>query len=48
MSKKILFVYPRFERHADSHPELRRFVPMNEYLGSPSLGISTMAAITPM
>jgi len=47
MTKKILFVYPRFERHADSHPELREFVPMNEYLGSPSLGISTMAAITP-
>lgn len=44
---KVLFVYPRFERHADSHPELRRFVPMNEYLGSPSLGIATMAAITP-
>lgn len=44
---KILFVYPRFERHADSHPELRQFVPMNEYLGSPSLGIATMAAITP-
>lgn len=45
--KKILFVYPRFNRHADSHPELRQYVPMNEYLGSPSLGISTMAAITP-
>ncbi|MCB9735831.1 MAG: cobalamin B12-binding domain-containing protein [Deltaproteobacteria bacterium] len=44
---KLLFVYPRFERHADSHPELRTFVPMNEYLGSPSLGIATMAAITP-
>jgi len=47
MRKKILFVYPRFNRHADSHPELRTYVPMNEYLGSPSLGISTMAAITP-
>ncbi len=44
---KVLFVYPRFSRHADSHPELRRYVPMNEYLGSPSLGISTIAAVTP-
>ena len=44
---KVLFVYPRFNRHADSHPELRQFVPMNEYLGSPSLGISCVAAVTP-
>lgn len=44
---KVLFVYPRFERHADSHPELRQFVPMNEYLGSPSLGIAAVAAVTP-
>lgn len=44
---KVLFVYPRFARHADDHPELRQFVPMNEYLGSPSLGISTIAAVTP-
>lgn len=42
---KILFVYPRFERHADSNPELRQFVPMNEYLGSPSLGIAMMSAL---
>lgn len=47
MTKKLLFVYPRFERHADSHPELRQHVPMNEYLGSPSLGIAAIAAITP-
>lgn len=44
---KILFVYPRFERHADSNPELRTFVPMKEYLGSPSLGIASVAAVTP-
>lgn len=44
---KVLFVYPRFNRHADSHPELRQHVPMNEYLGSPSLGIATVAAVTP-
>jgi hypothetical protein len=44
---KVLFVYPRFERHADSNPELRRYVPMNEYLGSPSLGIAAIAAVTP-
>ncbi len=44
---KILFVYPRFERHAESNPELLDFVPMNEYLGSPSLGIAMIAAVTP-
>lgn len=44
---KVLFVYPRFDRHAESHPELRRWVPMNEYLGSPSLGIASLAAVTP-
>lgn len=44
---KILFVYPRFSRHADDHPELRRWVPMKEYLGSPSLGIASIAAVTP-
>lgn len=44
---KVLFVYPRFERHADSNPELRTYVPMKEYLGSPSLGIASVAAVTP-
>ncbi len=44
---KILFVYPRFQRHAEAHPELKQWVPMNEYLGSPSLGIAMMAAVTP-
>ena len=44
---KVLFVYPRFKRHADAHPELRKWVPMNEYLGSPSLGIAMVAAVTP-
>jgi radical SAM superfamily enzyme YgiQ (UPF0313 family) len=44
---KVLFVYPRFQRHADSNPELRASVPMNEYLGSPSLGIAQIAAVTP-
>jgi len=44
---KVLFVYPRFQRHADAHPELREHVPMNEYLGSPSLGIASLAANTP-
>ena len=45
--KKILFVYPRFSRHAQHHPELLDAVPMNEYLGSPSLGIASVAAVTP-
>lgn len=44
---KVLFVYPRFDRHSDSHPELRTYVPMNEYLGSPSLGIAMLGACTP-
>jgi radical SAM superfamily enzyme YgiQ (UPF0313 family) len=44
---KILFVYPRFQRHAQAHPELLDVVPMNEYLGSPSLGIACLAAVTP-
>lgn len=44
---KILFVYPRFLRHAESNPELRAVVPMKEYLGSPSLGIASLAALTP-
>ncbi len=44
---KVLFVYPRFSRHAETHPELRDWVPMNEYLGSPSLGLAMIAAMTP-
>lgn len=44
---KVLFVYPRFARHADHNPELLRHVPMEEYLGSPSLGIAMTAATTP-
>jgi radical SAM superfamily enzyme YgiQ (UPF0313 family) len=44
---KALFVYPRFQRHAEANPQLRELVPMNEYLGSPSLGIAALAAVTP-
>ncbi len=44
---KILFVYSGFQRHAQAHPELLEVVPMNEYLGSPSLGIACLAAVTP-
>lgn len=44
---KVLFVYPSFDRHAASHPELLSVVPMDEYLGSPSLGIASVAAWTP-
>lgn len=43
----IRFVYPRFRRHADDHPELREHVPCNEYFGPPSLGIASLAAATP-
>lgn len=44
---KIRFIYPRFNRHAEDHPELRQHVPCDEYLGSPSLGIAAIAAVTP-
>ncbi|MBW1810087.1 MAG: B12-binding domain-containing radical SAM protein [Deltaproteobacteria bacterium] len=44
---RILFIYPSFERHAQSHPELLSCVPCNEYIGSPSLGIAAVAACTP-
>jgi radical SAM superfamily enzyme YgiQ (UPF0313 family) len=44
---KVRFVYPRFARHAESHPELRSYVPCNEYFGPPSLGIASLAAVTP-
>jgi radical SAM superfamily enzyme YgiQ (UPF0313 family) len=44
---KLLFVYPAFERHAQAHPELLKWVPCDEYLGPPSLGIANMAAVTP-
>jgi hypothetical protein len=35
--KKVRFVYPRFQRHAEAHPELLEHVPCNEYFGPPSL-----------
>jgi radical SAM superfamily enzyme YgiQ (UPF0313 family) len=44
---KLRFVYPRFARHAEAHPELREHVPCNEYFGPPSLGIACLAAVTP-
>ena len=44
---KVLLVYPGFERHSQAHPELKQWVPMNEYLGSPSLGLAMIAAHTP-
>jgi radical SAM superfamily enzyme YgiQ (UPF0313 family) len=44
---KVLMVYPGFERHAQAHPVLKDWVPMNEYLGSPSLGLAMIAAHTP-
>lgn len=44
---KVRFVYPKFKRHAEAHPELRQHVPCNEYFGPPSLGIACLAAMTP-
>jgi radical SAM superfamily enzyme YgiQ (UPF0313 family) len=44
---KVQFIYPNFERHAQAHPELLDAVPCDEYLGGPSLGIASLAAVTP-
>ena len=44
---RVLFVYPAFERHAQAYPELKEHVPCEEYIGSPSLGIASIAACTP-
>ncbi len=44
---KITFIYPAFERHAQTHPELLDSVPCHEYRGPPSLGIACVAAATP-
>lgn len=44
---RIVFVYPAFQRHAEAHPELLEYVPCNEYLGPPSLGIAAVSATTP-
>ena len=44
---KLTFVYPAFQRHAQAHPELLDSVPCDEYFGPPSLGIASLAAVTP-
>jgi radical SAM superfamily enzyme YgiQ (UPF0313 family) len=44
---KVRFVYAKFTRHAEDHPELREHVPCNEYFGPPSLGIAMLAGATP-
>jgi radical SAM superfamily enzyme YgiQ (UPF0313 family) len=44
---RVQFIYPRFERHAQSHPELLDCVPADEYLGGAGLGIASIAAVTP-
>ncbi|MCU0692216.1 MAG: B12-binding domain-containing radical SAM protein [Polyangiaceae bacterium] len=44
---KVQFIYPAFERHAQAHPELLEAVPCDEYLGGPSMGIASLAAVTP-
>ncbi len=44
---KVRFIYAKFNRHAEDHPELREHVPCNEYFGPPSLGIAMLAASTP-
>jgi len=44
---KLRFIYPAFHRHAEDHPELLDVVPCDEYFGPPSLGIASLAAVTP-
>ncbi len=44
---RLRFVYPAFNRHAEDHPELLDVVPCDEYFGPPSLGIASLAAVTP-
>src|SRR3990172_10121596 len=44
---RVQFIYPSFERHAQSNPELLDYVPCDEYLGGAGLGIASMAAVTP-
>lgn len=44
---RVQFIYPAFERHAQSHPELLQYVPCDEYLGGAGLGIASIAAVTP-
>jgi radical SAM superfamily enzyme YgiQ (UPF0313 family) len=44
---RVTFVYPSFRRHAQAHPELLDVVPCEEYFGPPSLGIASLAAVTP-
>ena len=44
---RVRFVYAKFNRHAEDHPELLESVPCDEYFGPPSLGIASLAAVTP-
>ncbi|MBI2895067.1 MAG: cobalamin B12-binding domain-containing protein [Deltaproteobacteria bacterium] len=44
---RVQFVYPSFSRHAADHPELTAYVPCEEYLGPPSLGMACVAGATP-
>jgi len=45
--RRLRFVYAGFSRHAEDHPELLDAVPCDEYFGPPSLGIASIAAVTP-
>jgi radical SAM superfamily enzyme YgiQ (UPF0313 family) len=44
---RICFVYPSYERHAQSNPEILDVVSTESYLGSPSASIPILAALTP-
>lgn len=50
MNKKILFIYPKFDRFLDSYPELcenKEYANIGKYKMPPALGIPTLVACTP-
>ncbi|MGA1839985.1 MAG: B12-binding domain-containing radical SAM protein [bacterium] len=44
---KICFIYPSYIHHAEANPELKEFVFEKSYLGTTSLSIPILAALTP-
>jgi radical SAM superfamily enzyme YgiQ (UPF0313 family) len=44
---RICFVYPGYQKHSDSNPELKDVVTSGSYLGSPTSSIALLAALTP-
>ncbi|MCC6751172.1 MAG: cobalamin-dependent protein [Deltaproteobacteria bacterium] len=44
---RICFIYPSYIRHAQANPELKDIVSSGSYLGSPTMSIAILAALTP-